>query len=185
MLASSANPAIKAGITGFRIARLMPHMWTPKPGMRRPWLKTGRGGRAGCPGSTSNRLAALCRPRSAPLVKDTARLRMHPAGMFLSGERSSSPKVETMITKGPPSSSSPSDYCDLSGEVQWVRRMLDRYGEIAKAVGARIVHCCGFESRTALPASCSQGLWKTSRPGNLENVSLGLIAENMRSAVKF
>lgn len=38
------------------------------------------------------------------------------------------------------------DYCDLTGEVQWVRRMLDRYGAIAQDSGARIVHCCGFDS---------------------------------------
>jgi short subunit dehydrogenase-like uncharacterized protein len=38
------------------------------------------------------------------------------------------------------------DYCDLTGEVQWIRRMLDRYEETAKRTGARIVHCCGFDS---------------------------------------
>ena len=38
------------------------------------------------------------------------------------------------------------DYCDLTGEPQWIRRMLDRYEASAKASGARIVHCCGFDS---------------------------------------
>ncbi len=38
------------------------------------------------------------------------------------------------------------DYCDLTGEVQWIRRMILRYEEAAKASGARIVHCCGFDS---------------------------------------
>jgi len=38
------------------------------------------------------------------------------------------------------------DYCDLTGEVQWIRRMLDRYEPTAKRTGARIVHCCGFDS---------------------------------------
>jgi short subunit dehydrogenase-like uncharacterized protein len=38
------------------------------------------------------------------------------------------------------------DYCDLTGEPQWIRRMLDRYEGSAKASGARIVHCCGFDS---------------------------------------
>jgi short subunit dehydrogenase-like uncharacterized protein len=37
-------------------------------------------------------------------------------------------------------------YCDLTGEVQWVRRMIDQHHEQAKASGARIVHCCGFDS---------------------------------------
>jgi short subunit dehydrogenase-like uncharacterized protein len=38
------------------------------------------------------------------------------------------------------------DYCDLSGEVQWIRRMLDRYEKTATKTGARIVNCCGFDS---------------------------------------
>ncbi|MES3024509.1 MAG: saccharopine dehydrogenase NADP-binding domain-containing protein [Pseudomonadota bacterium] len=38
------------------------------------------------------------------------------------------------------------DYCDLTGEVQWVRRMIERYEDTARATGARIVHCCGFDS---------------------------------------
>lgn len=38
------------------------------------------------------------------------------------------------------------DYCDLTGEVQWIDRMLQRYEETAQKNGARIVHCCGFDS---------------------------------------
>lgn len=38
------------------------------------------------------------------------------------------------------------DYCDLTGEPQWIRRMIDRYQTYAEARGARIVHCCGFDS---------------------------------------
>lgn len=38
------------------------------------------------------------------------------------------------------------DYCDITGEVQWVRRMIDRYERRAAESGARIVHCCGFDS---------------------------------------
>ncbi len=38
------------------------------------------------------------------------------------------------------------DYCDLTGEVQWIRRMLDRYEDEARASGARVVHSCGFDS---------------------------------------
>lgn len=38
------------------------------------------------------------------------------------------------------------DYCDLTGEPQWIRRMIDRYQAYAEARGARIVHCCGFDS---------------------------------------
>jgi len=38
------------------------------------------------------------------------------------------------------------DYCDLTGEVQWIRRMISRYEAAARRSGARIVHCCGFDS---------------------------------------
>lgn len=38
------------------------------------------------------------------------------------------------------------DYCDLTGETQWIKRMVDRYEAAARQSGARIVHCCGFDS---------------------------------------
>ena len=38
------------------------------------------------------------------------------------------------------------DYCDLTGEVQWIRRMISKYEDTAASSGARIVHCCGFDS---------------------------------------
>lgn len=38
------------------------------------------------------------------------------------------------------------DYCDLTGEVHWIRRMIDRYEARAKEMGARLVPCCGFDS---------------------------------------
>jgi short subunit dehydrogenase-like uncharacterized protein len=37
------------------------------------------------------------------------------------------------------------DYCDLTGEVHWVREMIDRHAEAAAARGARVVHSCGFD----------------------------------------
>lgn len=46
------------------------------------------------------------------------------------------------------------DYCDLTGEVQWIGRMIERYEDQAKASGARIVHCCGFDS---IPSD--MGVW--------------------------
>ncbi len=38
------------------------------------------------------------------------------------------------------------DYCDLTGEVQWMRRMIDAHQTRAEHTGARIVHTCGFDS---------------------------------------
>lgn len=37
-------------------------------------------------------------------------------------------------------------YCDLAGEVQWIRKMIDQHHQRARETGARIVHCCGFDS---------------------------------------
>lgn len=50
-----------------------------------------------------------------------------------------SPLVETCARTG-------TDYCDLTGEVQWIHRMIEAHAETARASGARIVHCCGFDS---------------------------------------
>ena len=38
------------------------------------------------------------------------------------------------------------DYCDLTGEPHWIKKMLESYEELAKKSGARIVHCAGFDS---------------------------------------
>lgn len=38
------------------------------------------------------------------------------------------------------------DYCDITGEVHWMRRMIDAHHARARETGARIVHTCGFDS---------------------------------------
>jgi short subunit dehydrogenase-like uncharacterized protein len=38
------------------------------------------------------------------------------------------------------------DYCDLTGEPQFVRAMIDAHHARARTTGARIVHCCGYDS---------------------------------------
>jgi short subunit dehydrogenase-like uncharacterized protein len=38
------------------------------------------------------------------------------------------------------------DYCDLTGEPQWIAQMIEQYEATAQKNGARIVHCCGFDS---------------------------------------
>ncbi len=50
------------------------------------------------------------------------------------------------------------DYCDLTGEAQWMRAMIDAHGEAATASGARIVHACGFDS---IPSDL--GVWFTQQ----------------------
>jgi len=36
-------------------------------------------------------------------------------------------------------------YCDITGETDWVRKMIDKYDEKARETGARIVHFCGHD----------------------------------------
>jgi short subunit dehydrogenase-like uncharacterized protein len=49
------------------------------------------------------------------------------------------PLVQACATTG-------TDYCDLTGEVPWIRRMIAQYSTTAAKSGARLVHCCGFDS---------------------------------------
>ncbi|KYF78911.1 saccharopine dehydrogenase [Sorangium cellulosum] len=49
------------------------------------------------------------------------------------------PLVEACIRAG-------ADYADLTGEPEFVDRLLDRHHEAARARGVRIVNCCGFDS---------------------------------------
>jgi short subunit dehydrogenase-like uncharacterized protein len=50
-----------------------------------------------------------------------------------------SPLVAACVEQG-------AHYCDLAGEAQWIRQMIDQHHDAAVARGARIVHCCGFDS---------------------------------------
>jgi len=49
------------------------------------------------------------------------------------------PLVEACVEAG-------TDYCDLTGEVNWVRETVDRFHDAAVEADARIVHSCGFDS---------------------------------------
>lgn len=49
-------------------------------------------------------------------------------------------------------------YCDLTGEVNWMRAMIDAHHDEAHKSGARIVHTCGFDS---IPSDL--GTWATQQ----------------------
>ena len=49
------------------------------------------------------------------------------------------PMVEACLDAG-------TDYCDLTGELQWMRETVESYHERATDEGVRIVHACGFDS---------------------------------------
>jgi short subunit dehydrogenase-like uncharacterized protein len=62
-----------------------------------------------------------------------------------------SPLVAAAVRNG-------TDYCDLTGEPQWMQRMIDAHQAAAEASGARIVHTCGFDS---IPSDL--GVWFTQQ----------------------
>ena len=53
------------------------------------------------------------------------------------------------------------DYVDLTGEAQWMQRMIDAHEATAAQTGARIVHSCGFDS---IPSDL--GTWFTQQQAN-------------------
>jgi short subunit dehydrogenase-like uncharacterized protein len=55
-------------------------------------------------------------------------------------------------------SSAGTDYCDLTGETQWIRQMIDAHQGDAEASGARVLNACGFDS---IPSDV--GVWFTQQ----------------------
>jgi len=49
-------------------------------------------------------------------------------------------------------------YCDLTGEVQWIRKMIDAHHDAARESGTRLVFTCGFD---CIPADL--GVWFLQR----------------------
>ncbi len=67
-------------------------------------------------------------------------------------------------------------YCDLAGEAQWIRRLIDAHHERALETGARIVHCCGFD---CVPMDL--GVWFLQREAHSRR---GAHCESIRMLVK-
>ena len=68
-------------------------------------------------------------------------------------------------------------YADLTGEVLFIRDSIDRCHDVAAAAGARIVHCCGFDS---VPSDLGAlGLHQAARAddaGDLQDTTLVVTA---------
>ena len=71
----------------------------------------------------------------AALVKQT-RVVLTTVGPYA---RYGSPLVEACANHG-------THYCDLTGEVHWMREMISKHQSAAQQSGAKIVHTCGFDS---------------------------------------
>lgn len=61
-------------------------------------------------------------------------------------------------------------YCDLTGETQFIRRVIDAHEETAQRTGARIVHCCGFDSIPSDMGTFMLGEAMKARGGTLSRV---------------
>jgi short subunit dehydrogenase-like uncharacterized protein len=81
-------------------------------------------------------VADLDDPRSLEAMARRSRAVITTAGPY--GKRGAS-LVEACLAAG-------THYADLTGEIGWVRRMIDAHHEEARQTGARIVHACGFDS---------------------------------------
>ena len=53
--------------------------------------------------------------------------------------RFGTPLVEACAAEG-------THYCDLTGEPQWMASIFEKVSAMAEETGARLVHCCGFDS---------------------------------------
>ena len=53
--------------------------------------------------------------------------------------RFGTPLVEACAAQG-------THYCDLTGEPQWMASIFEKVSALAEETGARLVHCCGFDS---------------------------------------
>lgn len=135
------------GFTGRQAAHVIASM--AAPGLR--WAIAGRREAA-----LADVAASLPAPAPEIIVADTsapetidamvrrARVVLTTVGPYA---RYGEPVIAACATHG-------ADYVDITGEVPWVRRMIDAYGEQAAASGARIVPFCGFDS---VPADL--GVW--------------------------
>jgi short subunit dehydrogenase-like uncharacterized protein len=75
-------------------------------------------------------------PASLRAMAERARVVLNLVGPYtLHGE----PVIEACIEAG-------AHYADLTGEIPFVRRMIDRHGERAREAGVKIVNTCGFEA---------------------------------------
>ncbi|KAJ1433775.1 Saccharopine dehydrogenase-domain-containing protein [Ochromonadaceae sp. CCMP2298] len=79
--------------------------------------------------------ADLKDPQSLQKLTESTKVILSTAGPFA---KIGTPMVEACINGG-------AHYCDLTGEAQWVREMVDTYFEQAAAKKVKIVNCCGYD----------------------------------------
>ncbi|MEM8935507.1 MAG: saccharopine dehydrogenase NADP-binding domain-containing protein [Pseudomonadota bacterium] len=130
------------GFTGRLVVEYMAERYPAGSGVN--WAMAGRSeeklaairDEKGAPTETPLIVADASSPESLAAMAQNAKCVLTTVGPYtLYG----SPLVEACVAAG-------ADYVDLSGEVLWMRDMIESHGEAAKSSGARIVHSCGFDS---------------------------------------
>lgn len=130
------------GATGFTGRLVAEYMNATHP--NRPWAMAGRSAEKlaqvrdemGLPADTAMVVADASDPASIKAMVARAGAVITTVGPYQAyGE----PLVAACAAAG-------TDYVDLSGEPPFMWNMIEKYDELAKSTGARIVHSCGFDS---------------------------------------
>jgi short subunit dehydrogenase-like uncharacterized protein len=97
-------------------------------------------------------------PQSMKALAESCRVVATTVGPYL---KYGMPLVEACAEAG-------TDYADLTGEPLFIREAIDRFHERAEQSGARIVHCCGFDS---IPSDLGVFLLHQEVGGELEDTT--------------
>ena len=132
-----------SGFTGRLVVEYLRHQYPPSSGLRwavagrnRDKLETVLAGIGVTAGSLPILIADSDNLQSLDAIAADTRVVLTTVGPYA---KYGSPLVDACVRHG-------TDYCDLAGEVQWMRKMIDRHQSDAEKSGARIVHSCGFDS---------------------------------------
>lgn len=131
-----------SGYTGRLVAEYLAERYRGDPSLK--WAMAGRSagkladvrGEIGAPASTPLIEADASDPASLEKMSARTRVVATTVGPY---QHYGEPLVAACVKAG-------TDYVDLCGEPAWMRAMIDRYDDAAKASGSRIVLSCGFDS---------------------------------------
>ncbi|HWG14140.1 MAG TPA: saccharopine dehydrogenase NADP-binding domain-containing protein, partial [Streptosporangiaceae bacterium] len=154
-------------VAGYLAANAPPGVRIGLAGRSRERLARVRDGLGGAASAWPLLIADSGDPPSLAALAGSARVVATTVGPYY---RQGLPLVEACARAG-------TDYADLAGEVLFLRESIGRCHELAQSTGARIVHCCGFDS---IPSDLGVlRLHQAARAddaGNLEDTTLVVTA---------
>jgi short subunit dehydrogenase-like uncharacterized protein len=127
------------GFTGQLVAEYMAEQYGPASGLR--WAIAGRSQvkldaiDAGLPGAIECLVADSANASDMRAMAARTRVVCTTVGPYA---KYGSELVAACVEEG-------THYCDLAGEIHWMRHMIDTHLSTAERTGARIVHSCGFD----------------------------------------